>query len=183
MVDMPRSPAASTLPPELSALIDQINRGEPVELAPQANTKERRFSILDGFRAEIEAGIPDSEITRRTGIRAPTIRKWKTERGVAPVNHAEEAAHATSVFGNMNPDPLARAAGSPLVGGGFDPPQYILRKPLNYPKFCEYVYHLCIELSEPMKDVAEGVGVRPQDVETACLLWAAKMQRESENGR
>lgn len=159
---------------------------EPVTKARGRRTRSGRYTkaaevdaLLEEFRPDAEAGVPDEWLGRRVGLSKYQVARWRKRQGIArnpgrrPARRQFEVL-AADVFGR-NPMPLVVPTDSP-VDGQWEPPKYVLREPLDYGRFAELVHDL-VRLGHAPATVAAGLGVRPADVEDACRLWVARQQR------
>ena len=66
---------------------------------------------------------------------------------------------------------------SARLGGLWEVPEFVLRRPLDYDAFARVAFFLSDDLAMTAEAVAEALGVRPRDVEAALELWAAHLER------
>ena len=148
---------------------------EPSSREPRSNAGGRcAASAVDARLADyfddVEAGVPDPRIAEAAGATPRQVREWRRRnamhrRAGRPSNALRLATFATDVFGRGAPVRVAvRGAGLE-----FEPPEYVLRYPLDYPSFCEAMTRL-LASGMSKNRIASALGVRERDVEAAAIL-------------
>ena len=192
---MTKSSLPEHLDARLSGLVDASLRGERVVAKPRDTTplrshvpryltKHEAFPHLDSVIEEARSGAPDDYLARVAMTTPGIVRSWRKARGIrrprGTPRRKEVLAHeAMDLYGDLAPDFLPRAEGS-VVHGAFEPPEFVLRVPLDYDEFCRHVWILRREIGSGPEMLARAFGVRPRDVEIALDLedsWLAEHGR------
>lgn len=139
------------------------------------------FPWLDKhFKDDARAGVPDKEISRQSGISVPMVIRWRRSRGIHRKDHTlgeETRAVAVSLLGKHHGDVLHRV-GDSAVGGRWTPPEYVLRRPLNYSELARHLYFLDIKMGTGYGELAGAFGIREDDVRVAIEVYEAYIERE-----
>ena len=141
----------------------------------RASTRARRVKLghLDSFLEDARAGASDEAIAKAAGVTSAQVGRWRRERDVGRRRGRPNlAARATSVAVELlgHPfKPVVAHVRTSIIGGRFEPPQYVLRDGLEYELLVELVGVLaCVGYDD--SELARGLGIRPRDVAVARAL-------------
>lgn len=145
---------------------------EPVSpRAKKAVVRAQRRSprLLDAFLRDAQAGATDAEIARAAKCTRAQVRRWRLKRGLRRANgrpsaHDRATAAAVVLFGAPFRPVVSRVKADDAVP--FEPPEYVVREPLDYSGFIRCVVALRNAGIAPGV-IAKGLGVRDVDVERA----------------
>lgn len=146
---------------------------EIAERAEHPSTEEC-YNALDQYREEAIAGIPDEEIARKANVTKNRVRDWRRHNNIKHSRTPKEAvAWACDVFGQPE-NCIQQVAG---VAGRWEPPQYVLRTPLDYSKLCRALWYLNQHLGMDTSSCAAALGLREKDVDLAISTEGAHLLR------
>lgn len=143
----------------------------PRARAPRARRVDR--ATLDPFLAEARAGASDGAIAKASRASVAQVGKWRREHDVVrprgrPTGPARATSLAVELMGHPFDAVLAEVRTS-IVGGRFEPPQYVLRDGIDYELFVQCIEALALHGFRE-DQIALGLGVRHQDILLALAV-------------
>lgn len=135
-------------------------------------------AALDRFEAEARAGAPDTWLRRSAAVSIEAVLSWRRRRGIKRahrLSNAEVGGFALDLL-CAGYDPVLHTTSSTVLGGLWEPPEFVLRRALNYDEFCRLVHKLLQD--ETAETIAAAFGIRESDVETAAELQAAWLRKD-----
>ena len=165
------------LPVEEGVYVETYAVGSEPSSAPRGSSgpRARRVDprILDRFLPEARAGASDAAIAKSAGVKPDQVARWRRRNDVArtrgrPTRYARAASMAVELMGHPF-EPVVAEVRTSILGGRFEPPQYILRDGLDYDLFVELIDALAAAGYRD-DELAVGLGVREVDVAIARLL-------------
>lgn len=184
----------STLPEHLlSKLKDIERRTEGAEAqavhvgrgprAPRRFPRRSRvssFALLDEYLEEAKTGAPDEWLARATNVALTTVLEWRRERGIRREKEhkaVEGVFWAVDMFGDREDSYLHRAETSPIAGR-WEPPEFVLRRPLRYAELCRHLHYLTTRLGTGSQLLAEAFGFKETDIDLAVEIWDAHLRKK-----
>jgi hypothetical protein len=146
--------------------------------SPGMTRSNKHYDALDPWLEEAKAGAPDQWLSEQSGVPLGAVPRWRNARGIrrkAP-EQVQEQYYALLGLAKSY-DPKLHVVESEL-SGSWDPPQYLLREPLNYSTLCRIILHLHLELEMEDDVIAKALGIRAQDVITARAAQRAFLRRK-----
>lgn len=136
---------------------------------------EQHYADLDQWTDEAKAGASDAWLAERAETSMSIVSKWRQERGLQRALVQQDQLQALQNLAATY-DPSMHAVGS-VFDGKWNPPEYLIRHPLNYTVLCRIVHHATHDIGLEPSVVAEGLGLREQDVQRAASAWIAHLRR------
>jgi hypothetical protein len=136
---------------------------------------EDHFTALDAYTEETRAGATDAWLAERAETTVQIVSKWRTLRGLPrTVVQQEPLVAIQNIAGTYNP--AMHVVGS-VFGGNWTAPEYVIRQPLTYTVLCRITYYAMHDLGLEPASIADGLGLREQDVQRAASAWSAHLRR------
>ena len=123
------------------------------------------------FLQDLAAGIPDERVAARSGLTTSQVKHARPRLGIKrPPGRQPNWRHRHALRGFADPEraSVVHEFASP-VAGRWEPPRYTLRKPMSYERFLDIV-QLGKAAGRTPAEVADGIGVREQDIMLAWVL-------------
>lgn len=164
--------------PGVTALEPYVLGGEPAVSRPprvRAPLSPCRDDILEPYAADVAAGVSDAVIARLTGATTHQVAHWRRRRGLLRAGRpaAESIVRGLAVeLAATQFRPIAAAVAKSPVQGCWEPPEYVVRVPLQYTDFAEAISLLVGAGWHPSR-IAAALGVREKDVHHALALFGA----------
>lgn len=136
---------------------------------------EEHYLLLDQYSEEAQAGATDEWLHSMTEVPHPVISRWRIARGLKRIAVAPETITAIQNLAQTYA-PSMHTVGSAFQGQ-WQPPQYVLRKPLNYTLLCRSIHHLLYDVGFSVEQASEALGIRESDVALASQAWVAYLKR------
>lgn len=137
---------------------------------------EEHYLLLDQYTEEATAGATDDWLHSMTEVPHNVISKWRVARGLKRIAAPQETIDAIQNLAQTY-TPSMHTVGS-VFGGLWQPPRYVLRRPLDYTLLCRAVHHLLYDLGLGGEQVAAALGIREHDVAMASQAWVAYLKRK-----
>lgn len=137
---------------------------------------EDHFTALDVYTDEAQAGASDSWLAERAETSMGIVTKWRTARAIPKALVQQDPLRSIQNLA-MSYDPAMHTVGS-VFDGNWTAPTYVIRKPLNYSVLCRIIHHATHEVGLDPATVADGLGLREQDVQRAASAWIAHLRRK-----
>lgn len=131
-------------------------------------------ALLEPLRMDAQAGVPDELLGRRVGLTNEVVRQWRRRQHIHGERRASGVGARFQLEALLSRDACAvvqLAAGSP-VHGRWQPPGYVLRRPLNYDRFVAVIAHAVEQFS--VGELAEALGFEQRDILDAFVLHSAR---------
>lgn len=142
-------------------------------------TADQTDALLRPYLEDMQAGMSDAEVSRKTGIGIRGVQRWRAQQEMKrPRSSAAKQAadiYAISTFGEALGDVKQRTASS-AVGGLWEPPVFLTREHIDYTLFLRVLDagSRLAGLSEA--ELVKGLGISGRGIEQGLQILAARQQ-------
>lgn len=147
-----------------------LDRLESSGGASTPKKKRRRIGakLSRAYARALDPAVTDATLAQELDIPVDVVSSWRKRRAGARARVELETMVAVDLGLGYHPE--LHATDGSIANSRWEPPQWILRTPMEYETFCRLA-HFMMESGITSAEVAAGLGTRETDVLSAAEAW------------